>query len=177
MPILAKAGAASYTPAPAGTHAAVCCDVIDLGVLKVAFGGKEKQQHKVTIVWQIDEVRDDGKPFTVRKRYTCSLHEKASLRKDLESWRGRAFTETELAGFDLENLLSIPALLNVIHAPGRDGGTFANVASLMKLPKGIMAPEVREYVRVCNRPDEVGGQAAPADDSAPWSITDDDVPF
>ena len=41
----------------------------------------------------------DGKPFLVRRRYTASLHEKSALRKDLESWRGRAFTNVELDGF------------------------------------------------------------------------------
>ena len=112
MPIMVsgKSGT-NFTPAPAGTHAAVCVDVVDLGILEVSFGGKTKQQHKINLVWQIDEERDDGKPFTVRKRYTCSLHEKAALRKDLEAWRGRPFTDQELDGFDLETLISAPALL------------------------------------------------------------------
>lgn len=177
MAIMASAGP-KFTPAPAGTHAAVCCDVVDLGIVKVEYAGKAKQQHKVNIVWQIEEERDDGKPFTVRKRYTVSLHEKSSLRKDLESWRGRAFTDEELRGFDLENLLSVPALLNVIHAPGRDGSTFANVSAIMKLPKTMQPPSVRDYVRVCDRPPEEGvGQVPPADDSAAFGISDDDVPF
>src|ERR1700684_2934792 len=118
MAIVAKAsGGNDCKPAPAGTHAAVCCDVVDLGMLEVSFGGKTKTQHKVNLVWQIEEDRDDGKPFTVRKRYTLSLHEKASLRKDLESWRGRAFTPAELEGFDLEVLIGIGCMLNVIHTP------------------------------------------------------------
>lgn len=143
-------------------------------MLKVAFGGKEKMTHKINIVWQIDETRDDGKPFTVRKRYTLSLHEKAALRKDLESWRGRAFTEQELQGFDLENLLKVPALLNIIHNQ-KDGSTFANVASIMRLPKTMQAPEITDYVRVCDRiPDD----APPPDDPGAFgNISDEDVPF
>src|SRR5689334_6354597 len=137
MAIMASAkGGQDFAPAPAGTHAAVCCDVIDLGMLEVTFGGKTKSQHKVNIVWQIEELRDDGKPFNVRKRYTLSLHEKASLRKDLESWRGKAFTAEELAGFDLEALIGVGCMLNIIHKEREDGGTpWANVTAIMKLVK------------------------------------------
>ena len=176
MPIMvsAKAGT-NYPPAPTGPHAAVCCDVVDLGVLKVAWGGKEKQQHKVRIVWQIDEDRDDGKPHQVSKRYTLSLHEKAGLRKDLESWRGRPFTPEELDGFDLETLIGVVVLLNVTHVT-RDGNTYANIASLMKLPKTMQHLTVRDYVRVCDREPVSNGAVPPPFDEGP-GITDDDVPF
>ena len=36
MPIVAKASA-DFTPAPAGTHAATCVDVVDLGILEVTY--------------------------------------------------------------------------------------------------------------------------------------------
>jgi hypothetical protein len=170
MAIIAKAGG-SFTPAPAGTHCAVCCDVIDIGVVEVTFQNKTRKQHKVAICWQIAEDMDDGKPFLVRRRYTLSLHEKSSLRRDLESWRGRAFTHTELEAFDVENLLSAGCLLNIIHE-SRNGSTFANVASIMKLPKGMQAPTPRDYVRVQDRP---AVQTDGPEDGL--GITDDDVPF
>jgi len=176
MPIYARNTGTNYTPAPAGTHAAVCADVVDMGILKVSFGGKEKEQHKVRIVWQIDELRDDGNPHQVSKRYTLSLHEKAALRKDLESWRGRAFSAEELEGFDLETLLSKPVLLNVVHAT-KDGSTYANVASLMRLPKQMQAPKVENYVRVCDRKTESGAVPPPGFEDGPDHITDEDVPF
>ncbi len=170
MPIFAKA-APSYKPAPDGSHAAVCCDVIDLGEI-AGFGGKV--QHKIEIAWQIDEPRDDGKRYVVKRRYTNSLHEKATLRKDLESWRGRAFSEEELRGFDLENLLSAPALINIVHQT-RDGSTYANVAGIMKLPKGMIAITITDYIRKCDQPsNEDGHEAQP---SYSGEITDDDVPF
>jgi hypothetical protein len=168
MPIIAKAGG-SFVPAPAGTHAAVCCDVQDLGMVEVTFQGKTQKKHIIKISWQINENMDNGKPFLVQRRYTCSLHEKATLRRDLESWRGRPFTKKELEGFDLESLLSIGCLINVIHE-NRNGSTFANVASVMRLPKGMTAPALRDYVRVCNRPPV---QADAAVDGL--GITDDDV--
>jgi hypothetical protein len=169
MSIIAKAGS-NFTPAPAGTHAAVCCDVIDLGEVEVTFQGRTRRQHKVVICWQIDESMENGKPFLVRRRYTCSLHEKATLRRDLESWRGRAFTDKELQSFDLETLLSVGCLMNVIHE-ARNGSTFANVASVMRLPKGMTAPVQRDYVRVVDRPP---AETDAADDGFE---TDDEVPF
>ena len=152
MPIIAKAtgGGGDFLPCPAGTHAAVCVDVVDLGILEVNFGGKGKKQHKIRIVWQVEEVRADNKPHQASKRYTLSLHEKAALRKDLESWRGRPFTAQELEGFDVEQVIGIAALLNVIQET-KDGKTYANIASIMRLPKSMAAPTQRDYTRVCER--------------------------
>lgn len=174
MPIIAKKKASNpdFIPAPAGAHAAVCVDVVDLGMLEVTYGNKKKSQHKIRIVWQIAEMMADYKPYLVSRRYTNSLHEKASLRKDLESWRGKPFTEAELNGFDLENLLGAACYVNVIHNV-KDGDTFANVTSIMRLPKGMEAPKARDYVRVCDRPAEDQQH----DDGAFAGITDDDVPF
>jgi len=48
MPIIAKAGA-TFIPAPAGTHPAICCDVVDLGEVEVTFQGKTQRKHKIVI--------------------------------------------------------------------------------------------------------------------------------
>lgn len=177
MPIIAKATGTNFVPAPAGSHSAVCVDVVDMGMLEVNFGGKTSNKHKIRIVWQIDEVMADNRPFIVQKRYTLSLHEKATLRKDLESWRGRQFSPEELEGFDVEVLLGVPCLLGVIQQ-SKDGSTYANVSSIMRLPKGMNPLKQRDYIRVCDRPAETtNGQAPAEDDGAFNGITDDDVPF
>ena len=174
MPIFAKSsGGTQYAPAPSGTFAAVCVDVVDMGLVKVSWGGKEKSQHKITIVWQIDEERDDGKPHAVRKRYTLSLHEKAQLRKDLEAWRGRPFTDEELQGFDVETVLGVGAMIGIVHST-KDGNTYANVASVSKMPRGMSAPSPRDYVRVCEREEQ--HQPEPSVDYGP-DPSDIDVPF
>jgi hypothetical protein len=170
MPIIAKAGGQNFVPCPEGTHAAVCVDIVDLGDVKVSFGGKEKTQHKIRLVWQIDELMQNNKPYIASKRYTLSLHEKAALRKDLESWRGRAFTDAELEGFDVETVLHAPGLINVMHTK-KDGDTWANVTAIMKLLKGMEAPQARDYVRVCDRTEDN------AQDSQPFPTDLDDVPF
>ena len=175
MPIYSKAGA-TFAPAPAGAHAAVCVDIVDLGILEVTYGGKTKKQHKVKIVWQIDELRDDGRPFHLGKRYTNSLHEKAVLRKDLESWRGKPFTNEELQGFDLEVLLSKGCMINVIHSSA-NGNTYANVTTVMRGPKGMQMPSPRDYIRECDRQPEGTGDAAEPTDQYSGSVIDDEVPF
>lgn len=180
MPIIARVTGSGYPPAPAGQHAAICVDVVDLGMLEVAWSGKKKTQHKIRIIWQIDELRDDGKPFEVSRRYTNSLHEKAALRKDLESWRGRAFTEEELNGFDVETVIGGPCLLNVIHSPREGGGQpYANITTIMKLPKSMTGPRATDYVRVCDRPPSDSVVSAPRGwgEHGDPGITDDDIPF
>lgn len=151
MAIIATAGdTKTFEPAPAGVHVGVCVDVVDMGELEVTYAGKTKKQHKVRVVWQLDTLRDDLKPFLVQKRYTLSLNEKATLRKELESWRGRAFTEEELKGFDLEKLLGANAQLNIQHAT-RDGNTYANVIGIIPLGKGMAKIEAKDYVRMKDR--------------------------
>jgi hypothetical protein len=88
-------------------------------------------------MWELpEELMDDGKPFVISKFYTNSLNEKATLRADLMSWRGRDFTSEELRGFDLQSILGAPCLINVVH----DENKKAKVTSVAKLPKNITIP-------------------------------------
>lgn len=166
MAIIATAGeAGNFTPAPEGVHQAVCADVVDLGMIP-GFGGKV--QHKVCIVWQIDELRDDKQRFLLFKRYTLSLNEKANLRKDLEAWRGRAFTREEEMGFDVEKLIGANCMANVQHRASKDGKTYANVVSLMPLPKAMK--DAKLSVLDYKRPENFGASqkaAAVGDESEP----------
>jgi hypothetical protein len=150
VPIIATAGdSKSFTPAPEGTHQAICVDVIDHGLKPNAFK-PGAMQHKVAIAWQIDERRDDGKRFLVYKRYTLSLNEKATLRKDLESWRGKAFTRDEENGFDVETIIGVNCLVNVQHNQSGDK-TYANVSAVLALPKGMPKLAIENYVREKDR--------------------------
>lgn len=136
----------NFIPAPDGVHNAVCVDVVDLGMVEGAFGTK----HKLKLVWEIEEKMDSGKPFIVGKRYTVSLHEKSTLRKDLKSWRGRDFTAEELKEFDLESVIGAPCQLVVVHSE-TEGTTYANVSNVLKAKAKLQADG--KYVRVKERPD------------------------
>lgn len=134
-------GGGDFTPAPIGTHVARCVKIIDIGTQKGEYQGKVTIRRQCVIGWELpDELMPDGesagKPFVVSKFYTASLGEKANLRKDLESWRGRSFTEAELAGFDSKNILGKPCLVTVIHT---DKGK-SRVASVTSVPKGMNVP-------------------------------------
>lgn len=127
-----------------GTYAAVCYMLVDLGLqFNKNYGNSSR---KVLIGWEIAdeyvEVDGEKKPRVFSARYTASLNEKAVLRKDLAAWRGRAFTEAELAEFNLCNIIGAPCMIQIIHNEASNGKTYANLASIMKLPKGMTVPKM-----------------------------------
>ncbi len=142
MALLAKdSGGGNFELTPAGNHIAVCYMVCDLGEQEVDWQGVVKMQRKVRISWELpSEPMADGRPFSVSKKYTLSLSDKSNLRADLESWRGRAFTDMELEGFDLFNVLGKACMVNVLHKQG-EKGLYAVASSISALPKGMTAPQ------------------------------------
>jgi hypothetical protein len=69
------------------------------------------------------------------------LSEGANLRRDLESWRGKKFTDAELEGFDVAKVLGAHAQINVAQSE-KNGKTYANIMSIVPWPKGTPAPDV-----------------------------------
>lgn len=142
----AKSDNKEFKLPPAGTHVARCVQIVDLGHQKGEWQGKPKETHKVRLAWELPTEKDTFRPevgpepFIIGKDFTVSLDEKANLRKSLEAWRGRPFTEAELGGFHIANLKGAPCLLNVQHV-AKDGKTYANIASIMALPKGMPVPD------------------------------------
>lgn len=131
-----------FKPIDEGTYVATCIRVIDLGTQVSSFQGADKLQRKVLIAWEVPEVRvefdDKEGPALIMKRYTASLSDRANLRKDLEAWRGKRFTDDELKGFDLGNLLGHSCQIQVLHSPD---GQYANIQTIMALPKGMPKPQ------------------------------------
>ncbi len=130
-----------YAQPPADNHIARCYRIIDLGTQEGEYQGKKVVRNQVMISWElpdclIEDGESAGKPFTVSKFFTNSLNDKATLRANLITWRGRDFTEEELKRFDLQSILGAPCLLSVVH---NEKGK-AKVASVSKLPKGFECP-------------------------------------
>lgn len=158
--------------APAGVHAAVCVDEIDMGKLPNRFDPEAAPVPTVRLMWQIaEEDPKTGHGYIVKKDYRASLHEKSGLRKDLQAWRGREFTFDELVGFDLENIIGVSCMLNMVEKTGSKGGKFTNISSIMPLMKGIPKPESSGYVRQKDRTNT----AEP--EPSQWHADDSDVPF
>ena len=63
---------ADFKDPPEGTHPARCYRVIDLGTQEVDFQGQIKHQRKVLVSWELqcEERMDDGRPFSIGKKYT-----------------------------------------------------------------------------------------------------------
>lgn len=140
----------------AGMYPAVCIAIIDIGEqYNKAF---DKYSRKCIFQWEIPDetITIDGeeKPRVISETYTASLAEKATLRKALESWRGREFTQEELTCFDLENVLGAPCMLNIIHKENSKGNKFASISTITRLPKGMtVATETPKKIFSLNDPD------------------------
>lgn len=135
-------GGGTFEQAPVGAHVARCIGLIDIGTHHGEYEGVANVRHQVIVKWELpNELIADGefagKPFTVSEFYTLSLGEKANLRKALVAWRGKEFTDDELKGFDLKNVLNKPCMVQV----GRNKKDRAKVQAVMSLPKGMAAPE------------------------------------
>jgi len=130
-------GGGDFQDAPIGTHIARCIRLIDLGTHESEYQGTKTKRNQIVVGWELPtELMDDQQPFIVHKFYTNSLSEKSKLRPDLEAWRGRPFSSTELDGFDLEQILGKCCLVSVIAK--QNGGV--KVGGLMALPKGTKVP-------------------------------------
>lgn len=142
MGLTATKTASNFEMTPVGAQVARCYRVIDLGTQTTEWQGQTKKAHKVMLSWELlgDDRMADGRPFSISKRYTVSTHEKSNMRKDFEGWRGKAFTPAEEATFSIANVVGAYCLLNVTHNAGGDGNVYANVSSLMPVPKGLPKP-------------------------------------
>lgn len=163
MPTVVKEPEGKEFPlAPEGVHRAVCVDVHPIFTEErpAQYGGGIVD--KTRLVWQLEDADENGTPYEVAKAMTASLHEKANLRKILESWRGRQFTPQELKGFDLDTVIGASCQLQLLHNVSKaNGRTYANIQAIMPLGKGqpkvVAAPG---YVRKKDRTANPGPQPA-----------------
>lgn len=131
---------------PEGTFPAVCTTIIDYGHQKSQFldkDGNQKIQEKVRIEWDVFHSDNPiDAPAVVGKEYTASLDARATLRRDLEAWRGKAFTDEELQGFYLGKLVGVPCILTIAHTePNDKGNVYANIKSIGGLVRGMTPPQ------------------------------------
>jgi hypothetical protein len=198
MTIMAKSPEGQgFDPIEEGVHTAVCVAIIDLGMQYSEL--YKKSTRKVMIMWELPDetyqnAEGEEKAQRLSREYSLSLGTKSNLRKDLQAWRGKAFTEEELDGFDLKNVLGKGCQLQIIHAES-NGKTYANIASIMGLPKGMKIQEPANLLYFdledpnCNDlieqiPNWIQTKIANAENNKsgnsgffPVEITEDDPPF
>lgn len=144
-----------------GTYVARCYSMIHIGHVETEYNGEKKVVNQVNLTWELpDELavfnEEKGpEPYVVSKTYTLSMHEKSNLRKDLESWRGKGFTEAEAAKFDITKLLGVPCILSIVHKPGVKDPTktYTVVSSISRLMRGQECPPPYNKSRVLSYDD------------------------
>lgn len=145
-------GGKEFEQPPEGPTVGRCVRIIDLGTQDEEYQGKKKKARKVMIGWELPTLlMEDGRPFLISKIYTMSLNERATLRGDLENWRGKDLTDEEAACFDEKVLLGKPVLVQIIYNDKRK----AKVSSLMRIPRNpdgspamVVPPQVNESLHL-----------------------------
>lgn len=128
--------------APAGLHMARLYSIIDLGHQSVEWSGETKIMHKVVLTFELhgedNEGKplqtDDKKPLIVSKRYTVSLGDQATLRKDLESWANKKMSAEDRKNFDMKTLLDKFCMVNISHS---EDGKYANISGISPIPSAL----------------------------------------
>lgn len=129
---------------PAGTHVARCYQIIHIGTILDTYQGEEKLVNKVRLVFELPlETADFGKgeqPFSIGRDFTLSMHEKSGLRAFVQSWLGKAMSDSEANKFDICTLLGKEAMISVMHRTANTGRTYADLKGASPLAKGMVCP-------------------------------------
>lgn len=113
-----------------GIHNAVCVGVVFIGTQSSIYNYSQK----VTLIWDVCK-NDNSKLFS--RDYSYSYHEKSKLRKHLESWRGRPFTNDELSKFKLRNILGVPCKLEI----AKNDKNYKQVENVYRFPANEQPPK------------------------------------
>ena len=118
--------------------------------------------HKVLLTFELPHERIDfekdgvttNQPRVSSKEYTLSIGDKANLKRDLVSWRGREFTPEEKESFDISVLAGVNNQINIVHKVSGKGTTYANITSISPLSKGMTKAAPENPICIYMLPDE-----------------------
>jgi hypothetical protein len=114
--------------------------MVHIGTIEDEFEGEKKKNNRIRIGWEIPgetiEIEGEEVVRRVYQNFTLSMHEKATLRKLLDAWRGVAFSAEEAAKFDVTKLLGVPCMLSLGLNKKK---TYNTILSAAAMPKGIEA--------------------------------------
>jgi hypothetical protein len=135
---------------PEGAHPMTCVDVLDFGKTVQHIQVTTKIMHKCMLVFQSEECNPEtGAPFLVSQEFTVSLFSGGHLRPFLEAWRGKKYTQAEedAGEIPLHKMVGASGLAQITHGKSKAGRTYANISSIMRLPKGMEPPTLGKYER------------------------------
>ena len=135
---LTESGGTNFRGLDTGVYNARCDLIADLGMRETSFGDKHKIYIRFVVPSEVVE-KEDGTTFqmSVGSQFTASLNKKANLRKMLEAWRGRPFTDEELKGFELTKLLNAPATVVVGSYTDREGRERPKIESVIRCKQEV----------------------------------------
>lgn len=136
--ITAKVAESTFKAHPEGQFVGQCVDTINLGEKVQDFPGTIPYLAPTcALVFRTGERNDEtGEYIDIAKEYTVSMGEKANLRKDLQQWRGKAYTKEQVEeGVPLEKLTGNHALLTISQRTSGKGRVYANITAIVGIPR------------------------------------------
>ncbi|WP_128545105.1 phage replication initiation protein, NGO0469 family [Larkinella soli] len=147
MAIYAESSETQRELVPEGNHIARCYMMVEVGKVMETFEGSDPRlTPKAILGWELPmkkkvfSAEKGEEPFTITKEYSLFMSEKANLRKDLESWRGKVYTEEQARKVDITAILGHPCMLNIVHKASKTGKIYAKIASITPMPEGFTCP-------------------------------------
>lgn len=130
-------------PVEPGVYFAVCVHSIDLGEQMREEKGKAAVfENKVSLTFELAgetvEVNGETKPRDLSRTFNVCYGKNGALRKFVQSWLGKTFSDEAFADFDTNDLVGRAAQLSVVHS---ENGEYANIDAVLPMPKGIAAPK------------------------------------
>ena len=126
-------------PVEPGVYMAVCIGFIDLGEQYSEMF--KSHSNKGMYIWELPgetiEIDGEQKPRQLSKEFTISSSSKGNLRKFIESWNSKSYSDDEFLDFDLFDQIGKPCQINVVLNESKE---YSNVDNIMPIPKGFPAP-------------------------------------
>ena len=127
-------------PVEPGVYIATCVGVVDLGE---QYSEKFKNyRNEVQFIWELSgetvEVDGEVKPRQLSRTFSFAVGKKSSLRGFLSSWNGVQYSDEQFGELEVFDQVGRACQLNVVL---NDTGEYANVDSVIPLPKGMPAPK------------------------------------
>lgn len=136
---------------PDGSYQAVCIMVIDCGMHDREWKEVHKMVRQIYLRWELPAViipdgEYAGERACIGSRYNFSMFKKANFRIDLQSWRGKPFTDDQANEFVVDSLAGASCTLQVFNKNG-----YSNVNSITP-PHGKSDPVATPIVFDTERP-------------------------
>lgn len=175
----------NFPPLEDGLQKARCYLMAYVGTQEDDFKGNVTMRPKVVIGFLYPEHTFDFKgqgvqePYSKSITYTFNLGRKANLRKDLETWRGKKWSE-DWPDFEIDKVLGAAVMHNIIH---NEEGTRFYIDSFIKIKNQDDCPplEIEPVKYDIREHDEEQFQRLPqwvqqmAKDSPDWIGSDEDT--